>query len=475
MAIPVSNPSQIPVIDRDSLGRNFAENATNVVCQAAIGAGTYSVAGRLLGFAKVTPTIGVLSVGAMVAAMALCPSGASQEQIFGRPSPAVGGQCPVLYDVSVSYVSYTDFQGSTSPTNSVSRSNGGPLRITSLFKEGLLSSPDPENRLKIVRSGGGNAFEGIAVWGIVPGSLSIVYTRVDGLPDDCGNQGPSGGQVNSSVVNGDSFYDNSVNDNSQNVYVAPVIVRLGNIDTTVHLPFSDIRIGSLLPFDFSVNIGGVRYGFEEGPDYRIIPKKDNPDPTPQDQGSTDLERIYKKLLEIKECVCRPDVDLDLLYVPFVDASVDCQIETASLLVPKGSVSGSLVTKLNASAELAAQKCSEEVPMQLPESLIYSASTTADGRELFTGKISTDVVSLRLSITSIRDDGPKKIDLYPEANQRKFGSVSFVLDGISGGGDYIYVFDQETYVPLPKRGKEGRLRLLLKSGLSFNVYDTGERL
>jgi hypothetical protein len=475
VAIPVTNPSQVQVVDRDSLARNFSENATNVLCQAAIGAGTYSIAGKLLGFAKVTPTVGILSVGAMVAAMTLCPANGSQSGVFGQESPGSGGQCPVAYDIFFGFQYYTDGQGSTSSIDTRARSVDGPIRITHLPREGVGNYGPEGSKLRFVDGSGREAAGAVAPLGIVPGTLFVRYQRLDGLPDNCGNQSNVGGQVNSSVTNGDTFYDNSVTDNSDNVYVAPVTITVGSINNVVHLPFSDIRIGSLLPLDFSVNIGGVRYGFEEDKDRRIVPKKQDPDPSSEGDGSDSLKEIYRKLDAIKDCVCKPDVDLDLLFVPFVDSSVDCQIETASLLVPKGSVSGSLVTKLNASAELAAQKCSEEAPVQLPESLIYSASTTADGRELFSPEIETQVVSLRLSITDVREDGPPKITLYPDANQRKFGSVSFVLSDIKGGGDYIYVFDQETYIPLPTRAKKGKLRLLLKGGLSFNLYDTGERL
>lgn len=475
MGVPVSNPSPIVIADRDSMARNFAENATNVVCQAAIGAGTYSVAGRLLGFAKVNPTVGLLSVGAMVAAMTFCPSGASQSGIFGQPSPGVGGQCQTSYDIYYGGSYYTDGAGNTSSIDTVSQACAGPLRIVSLPVEGIQVPNNPLSALNIVDRFGNQCAGFAASAGVVLGSVFVRYVRRDGLPDDCGSQSGVGGQVNPSIVDGDTFYDNSVTDNSSVVYVAPVTISVGNINNVVHLPFSNIRIGSLLPLDFSINIGGARYGFEEDKDRRVVPKKQDPDPESSGEGSDSLKEIYDKLDAIKNCVCTPEVELDLLYVPFVDATVDCQIETASLLVPKGSVSGSLLTKLNASAELAAKKCAEEEVVQLPQELIYSASTTADGRELFSGEILPSVVSLRLSITEVREDGPAKISLYPDANQRKFGSVSFVLEGINGGGDYIYVFDQETYIPLPKRGKKGKLRLLLKGGLSFNLYDTGERL
>jgi hypothetical protein len=66
-------------------------------------------------------------------------------------------------------------------------------------------------------------------------------------------------------------------------------------------------------------------------------------------------------------------------------------------------------------------------------------------------------------------------LFPSANQRKFGSVGFSIKPIGGGGKPIYIYDEDTYIPFPKRSKVGRLRILLKRGLSFEVYDTGERL
>jgi hypothetical protein len=114
-------------------------------------------------------------------------------------------------------------------------------------------------------------------------------------------------------------------------------------------------------------------------------------------------------------------------------------------------------------------------MQLEESLIYAATTTQDGRELFSGLIDTDVVSLRIKITDIQNPTLNILTLYPEAKQRKFGSISFVTESVNGGGDYIYVFDTDTYLPLPTRGKKGKLRILLKGGISFEVYDTGERI
>jgi hypothetical protein len=201
----------------------------------------------------------------------------------------------------------------------------------------------------------------------------------------------------------------------------------------------------------------------------------NPDRTqPSDQDEL-LRQIWNTLKEVRECACGPEVDLQALFLPVVSGFPNCADSVEQLTVQAGSVSAEQVARFVATAALAANFCEMVNPEQLPEQLIYSASTTATGTELFTGELSPEIVSLRLKITEVRSDGPQNISLYPGANQRKFGSVSFVLSNISGGGDYIYIFDPETYVPLPERAKPGRLRILMKRGLSFEVYDTGERL
>jgi hypothetical protein len=166
--------------------------------------------------------------------------------------------------------------------------------------------------------------------------------------------------------------------------------------------------------------------------------------------------------------------MDLLYLPLVDSKASCDIVSAEFLVPKGSVSSGLVDSFISSAILAKAECGRESPEQLPESPILVATTGSGGAEIFTEKIAPEVVSLRVEITDFNEEILPKISLYPDSNQRKFGSVNYCSDSGSGGGDYIYVFDNSTYVPLPKRAKDGRLRVLFKPGTSFIIYDTGER-
>lgn len=475
MPVPLQNPSSIQVTGPASFAANFAENAQNVVCEGAFGAGAYAVGASLLGSPLPKPPQALLLGGAVVAAMSLCPSRPTQEGILGTPSPFSGGQCAVRYN----------FEGSTNSYQSSSGSPGGrPIRVQNILgpvsvqnglKDGLQPEGSPLQALRFVGADG-TVFDGIfESYGHVPGSLTGSFSRLDGLPDNCGNPGNSGGTFIQNSTTGDTVNTTNVIDNSSQVYIAPIVFNLPSFQGTINMPFSNVRIGSLLPLNFDIDIGGLRFGFGQNPDGVLVPREVRPDLEEPADDRELLRKIQKGLADIRECVCKPEVEMDMLFVPLLQESADCELATETLLVPKGSVSPSLFDKFVRTAMFGVKGCQGETPEQLPQSLIYAASTTQDGRELFTPKFGVEVVSLILKITEIRPDGPGKISLYPASNQRKFGSVSYVLATVDGGGDYVYVFDTETYLPLPRRTKPGKLRLLLKKGLSFEVYDSGERL
>jgi hypothetical protein len=457
--------SSVVIRDATSLAQNFSENSKQVLCSAAFGAGAYAIGGSLLGFPPLTPAGALVTGGALLAALTLCPSGASGDAVFGTPPPFQGGQCPVQYYVKVD-LAYADGHHEYPEQVVYGRVKGldfvdppGPPAYGLYLLTGSASDPNAVLFLAIYLGPQSNI-----------SSYSIIQlSRMDGNPDDCGNLPRSGGQIVRSPGSGDTLNPSTVIDNRDYSTVIPVEFNLGGISNTLNLRFGEIRIGSLLPLNFNINIGGADYRFRQKPDGDLEPVETNPDSS----GASD--RTEELLKKIKECVCTPAVDLDLLLLPVVSDGVGCELVTETLLVPKGSVSDAQFERLVASANLAREGCLAKNVEQLPQSLIFSASTTDDGREIFTGKIKPDVISLILKITEIRESGPPKINLYAASNQRKFGSVSFVTDGVSGGGDYIYVFDEETYLPLPVRGKEGRLRILMKKGLTFEVYDSGERV
>lgn len=460
-------PSDIVVTDRQSLAANFAENSKQVLCSAAFGAGAYAIGGSLLGFPPLTPAAALVTGGALLTSLALCPSG-SEDSIFGQPPAFSGGQCDAVYNFEGQTNSYQDVGGA--PGGRPIRVLGirGPVTIQNGLLDGLQPPSTPIQALRFVGADG-RVFDAIfESYGHVPGSLTGVFSRTDGLPDNCGNAPNSGGQVIRNSESGDTIDNSTVVNNSDYSLTIPVVFNLGGINNTLNLKFGDIRIGSLLPLSFKINIGGADFEFGENPDGILEPRETNPD----EEGTKG--RTEELLKKIRECVCKPDVDMDLLYLPLVGDATSCDIVSAEFLVPKGSVDAGVVDSFLTSASLANVACNRLAVEQLPESQIFAATVTAGGAEVFTGIIGPEVVSLRVVITSFDENILPKISLYPDSNQRKFGSVNYCGDGGSGGGDYIYVFDNSTFVPLPKRAKNGRLRILFKPGTSFTIYDTGER-
>jgi hypothetical protein len=460
-------PSGVLVTDRESLAQNFVENSVQVLCNAAFGAGAYAIGGRLVGAAALTPPSALLTAGALLAAMTFCPSGPQSGPLYGTGPQFIGGRCPKRYLFTCTI---TDKNGSI--TSGVTGNFFGPIdRIVAPYSEGFGSG----GGVLINGNRGNGGFDAAFGSSDAPYVISgVAVRREDGNADDCGNGPSSGGQVLVNPQAGDTVDKTKVVNNQNKTFIIPVTFSLGGVNNTLNLNFGDIKIGSLLPINYSINIGGTRFGFEEQPDRTIKPRPVNPDPDePEDKDET-MRDIIRLLREVKECVCTPSVETESLILPLVDASVDCSVQTVSLEVIKDSVLPEVVQKFISSAILAQEGCNKLAPVQLDETLIFAATTLEDGRELFTGEIDTDVVSLRFKITSIDNASLKVLTLYPAAQQRKFGSVSFVTKSINGGGDYIYLFDTDSYIPLPKRGKKGKLRILLKSGVSFEVYDTGER-
>jgi hypothetical protein len=457
--------SNIVVSDRDSLVANFAENSKQVLCSAAFGAGAYAIGGRLLGLPPLTPASALVTGGALLAGLTLCPANANQGDIFGTPPDFSGGQCPVLYDFT-----YSKSDDLISPAQGRINANiQGPIRGVDFTTGNNGAGSAQWYSLRI--------FEGPNTLYYFPqfaftqqgGSCTYQFVRDDNLPDNCGNAPSSGGQIITNNVTGDTIDNSTVVNNQDYSVVVPVQIDVGGISNTLNLNFGPIVIGSLLPLTFDIDIGGSNFRFREKPGGELEPVETNPD---DELSDNKIEQILK---DIKGCVCKPEVDLDLLYLPLVDNSVSCDIRSASFLVPRGSVSDSLVDAFVSSAVLANRKCEEVTPEQLPEKLLFSATTSSGGGEVFTEEIGNEVISLRVKITEYNENLLPQITSYPDSNQRKFGSVSYVGPGVEGGGDYLYVFDTDTYIPLPRRGKKGRLRILFKPGTSFQVFDTGERI
>jgi hypothetical protein len=458
-------PSSVVVTDRSSLAQNFSENAKSVLCQATFGAGAYAIGGRLLGLPPITPASALVTGGALLAALTLCPSSADGGDVFGQPPNFSGGQCPVLYDFT-----YSKSDSVISPAQGRIDANiQGPIRGVAFTTGNNGPGSLQWYSLRIFDGPTTLYFFDRFAFTAQGGNCTFAFVRNDNLPDNCGNAPNVGGQIITNNTTGDTIDNSSVVNNSNFSTVIPVLFNVGGINNSLNLKFGDIQIEKLLPIEFNIDIGGSRFKFREKPDGDLEPVGINPE---QEAANDRIEGLLKG---IKECVCNSPVEMSELFLPVVAANDSCDVISEKFLVPKGSVGSSVVDKFVTSAVLASQQCDSLQVEQLPESQIFSATTSSGGGEIFTDEIGTEVVSLRLKITDFDEESLGKIGLYPDSNQYKFGSVNYCSADGAGGGDYIYVFDNSTYIPLPPRGKKGRLRILLKPGTSFIVYDTGERI
>ncbi|AXH78948.1 MAG: hypothetical protein [Circular genetic element sp.] len=471
----VPNPSQIVIQDWDTLQQNFTQNAQQVFCSAASDAGKLAILGGVTGAVYAAPQAFVgLGALALVGAAA-CGGNLSAPAIGGNPPPFSGGQCPVPYTVKVNLIEI--FQGQDYPKGEQVGGATGPiveLAVPGRYNPsyGVIRAGNPPVDVLF-----GGAFGGADTrqWRFD----NIRITRNDGQPDNCGSLPGSGGQIITNVEEGDKIDETNITNNTNTVYVIPVGINLGGQQITVNMPFSNVKVDEAFPLKFNVDIGGVKFHFQndhsdpQNPILKPVPGPAAPTPTPG--SDSDPSQVIKLLKEIKECTCSPDVELDMVYLPYVDSSVDCGVQVKSFLAPRGAFDGGILQKFTDTAASAVRKCEEDNVEQQGRTLLYSASVTAESGELFTPPITPEVVSLVLVVTEIRENGPDLITIYPAANQRKFGSVAFVLPDVNGGGNYIYIYDTETYIRLPRRAVNGRLRLLMRRGISFNVYDSGERL
>jgi hypothetical protein len=231
-----------------------------------------------------------------------------------------------------------------------------------------------------------------------------------------------------------------------------------------------IPIAPTFPISIPINLGGVKIGeinIGFNGDIKISFGAEK---------SENLDELKKLLEEIKECACEGGSapSTQVVNVPYVADDNPCAIVTLPLEVVSGAYSTDKANKMSASAGLALLGCEGKLPEQEDEALLGTGITANPAVEQFVTGISPDVKSVRLSITGFSAGLVRSVSTFPAANQRLYGSMGFSLLPTGAAGDYIYVYDSETYLALPKRGKNGVIRLLLKPSVAWSLYDTGER-
>lgn len=374
-----------------------------------------------------------------------------------------GGQCQVFYNLRVRG-RYRRQDGFEETVTSNQRRVRGPVQGLRLISTPG-STPGSTVLSVVVQSASGDT-EGISTVSQPPSNAIqwlwyriIDLRREDGQPDNCGNpplapypRTPSAPSPYPPAPPNPPNPPGTFPPITINVLYAPV--SLG-FELNVPIDFGGVNFNGRVSFPITIpvsvggiRIGDVRFNFEDGVEY--VPAE----PTPVTEPPP-------------ECP-----DLTTIVVPFAIRE-SCSQSSAEIEVSTNSLPPALVGRLIDTVNLALESCGEESsPEQEPEVLLSSGTAPAPSAEQFVS-VPDDCVSVRLRITGA--GSARQVTTFGATGQRKYGSLGFALSNMAGGGDYVYIYDNETYYPLPPRAKPGRIRLLLSPGVQWQLYDTGERL
>lgn len=405
-----------------------------------------------------------------------CPNEDDADDLFGGEPPFQGGQCD-----GVTYRAVTTFRNVFGTETTGTHSFVGKVLSIRRFT-------DSQGRPKYGYQREGIPEEQIAATGMGFSPGAVPFTEIffgpllpaSGVPDECGDPPGTPGAIDQQYDSLDSLPTEETTVNYDFTFDYG-----GNIgEKTIQLPFSNISIDSAIPFEFSFDVGGQRFrsndeGTEpEPPDVTRDKAKAKRDKQIKDA----LDSANELLSEIKECVCDESSNLELETA--VLALTECTGEAGNqaatkvfrtLQVLKDSVTPELVEEFDQSAELAIVgcECNNTVP-QINAMEIFSGTITDRNSVVFSPVLD---MTIRAVVLTINDYDRLHTRIYRMAGteaEGDYGWMAVSADQFSSGGHVTRLVSRETYLRLPNATKPLRVRLSLRKGTSFTLWDTGER-
>lgn len=306
----------------------------------------------------------------------------------------------------------------------------------------------------------------------------IFLQREDGLPDNCGNAPisqpslppgsthPPGWPENPYLPGGRDTqpYLPPGDDDGRRPWSLPIIVA------PVILPVTVNANGSLsFPINAPINI---KAGLEILPDAQITGEINI-----QLDGDGNYRTPPDLLPEEEPPVICPEVpEISSFNVPYAICDQDGgDITSDRLQVVSSSVPPGLFNRLLDSAELALIGCDQRPKEPVTPVLIASgASGSLDARLWSVLVPDPETVVVRLEITSHRQKDIKETIQFAGTGQRLFAVISSCLEGGVGGGDAVECWDEKTDLRIEKSSLPRRIKVLTRAGISWELWDTGER-
>lgn len=429
----------------------------------------------------VDPRVRALAIpAAALQSLLLCPPPAPKDVIPPFGLPALGGKCPVLYRVRYN-LRATNIDSCSVVINTTGQLTNpilGPISIQPFSDASgfttCLGEPRQQvfnEKLRLIAGNGSIAGDIGGGWPSLGDFTQITaFLRVDGLADNCGDGVPP------PVLPPQNPYPTPPVGPDGNPFIPeykqydPYIPGPGRPPILVPIVFPPIILKPDISFPVTVpiNVGGINLG-------GLTIKADGTfnasfEITGEPYNDKEIKRI---LAEIRACACASSgTTVQTIQLPVISES-SCSPSSVPLSVQAGAYTPAVADRVQRTLAAAILGCENKTPTQEPEVLLGTGVVPSPAVEQFVTGITPEVVSVRLKITAFTESSVP-ITTFPAAAQRKFGSFAFSLAPARAGGDYVYVFDQDTYLRLPPHEKDGVIRLLLREGTAWELYDTGER-
>jgi len=208
------------------------------------------------------------------------------------------------------------------------------------------------------------------------------------------------------------------------------------------------------------------------------PPAPSPNPTEGELkcDSPCLATIYDDLKEVKKNT-DPNKGQPPTYVLALPV-VSCDTDSPSLDIVQLVVQGSPMTGLSdrlVSQSLLAQSGCRGRTHKVAESLLLSGLSTESVQLFYSAALAPDVRFVRLEIEEPYSDSTLlRGGAYPTAGQRNFGAIA-VCDRVGGGGYGQDVYDAHHLLSVARSAEPRFIKVLLKVGCRYRLFDTGERL
>jgi hypothetical protein len=395
--------------------------------------------------------------------------------------PAVGGERPVLYNV-VATLSASDGGCNRKPLIVQRAQVMGPVeRVLSFVSTQPVSCrPDriPMMAPGFQWAGGGAAGMGSFMFPDLGDWFTVVCTPVDGSSDSPsyppipfptlppGTQLPPGYPDNPQLPGWETdrpIYRDPSNPDQPTDWLPikippiplPVIIP---IRPTVNVPINaPISIPVTFPLTFSPSISG-QVTFQLDKDGNLRDEEDH------------ICECPEKLPPGANCP-----DTSVVELPYYECGNDAGFKVATLEAVSSSIPSGLFEKLLSSSNLAEVGCEVTGGGDVVPSMIANGVFSQNLVEpWYSGELPDGVVSVELRIISFPEKDLNELSVFPGASQYKFGSICFCRVSSEAASQPVWVWDKKTYAVIPREGGKYRVRLLLKPGVQWQLWDTGER-